>query len=208
MPFIHYFPAGHHVAADRGESAKSLNQAFARILEYFKLDITIELTDLIRKQTIATFNQLTEGHQDACQLLQTQYIEINKKIERLEERFIEEEINPDLYCKYAEKYRSEKKEIETHLLKASQQVSNLEECVDMAIGFATKLSFKWLSADYFTKQQIQFLIFPNGMSYNKQTDRCRTKRVNTVFAYIAYLKQLFSQEKSGIPELNLEFAAL
>lgn len=77
----------------------------------------------------------------------------------------------------------------------------------MVIGFATKLPFKWLSADYFTKQQIQFLIFPEGISHNKRTDGCRTKRVNTVFAYIAYLKQLFGQEKSGIPELNLEFAA-
>ena len=204
---IYYYKCN-TVGCGNNKSAKSLNHAFARILEYFKLDITVELIDLIRKQTIATFNQLTEGHQDAYQLLQTQYKEINKKIERLEERFIEEEIKPDLYSKYAEKYRSEKKEIEAHLLKASQQVSNLEECVDMAIGFATKLPFKWLSADYFTKQQIQFLIFPEGMSYDKQTDRCRTKRVNTVFAYIAYLKQLFSQEKSGIPELNLEFAAL
>jgi hypothetical protein len=68
--------------------------------------------------------------------LQTQYTEINKKIERLEERFIEEEINPDLYSKYAEKYRIERKEIEANLLKASKQVSNLEECVDIAIGFA------------------------------------------------------------------------
>jgi site-specific DNA recombinase len=70
------------------------------------------------------------------------------------------------------------------------------------------LPSKWLSADYFTKQQIQFLIFPEGISYNKQTDGCRTRRVNTVFAYIAYLKQVFTKEKSGIPELNLEFAAL
>ena len=204
---IHYYKCN-TVGCGNNKSAKSLNEAFARILEYFKIDINIELIDLIKKQAIATFNQLTKGNEDAYHLLQKEHLEINKKIERLDERYIEEEINGELYARYSEKYRAEKKEIEANLLKASQKVSNLEECVDTAIGFATKWPSKWLSADYFTKQRIQFLLFPEGMTYNKQTDECRTSRVNTVFAYIAYLKQVFAKEKSGIPELNLEFAAL
>jgi site-specific DNA recombinase len=74
--------------------------------------------------------------------------------------------------------------------------------------FCLKIAFKWLSADYFTKQQIQFLVFPEGISYNKKTDECRTTRINSVFSYIAHLQQGFTQKKSGIPELNLDYAAL
>jgi hypothetical protein len=33
----------------------------------------------------------------------------------------------------------------------------------MAMSFASKLPSKWLSADYLTKQQIQYLIFPEGI---------------------------------------------
>ena len=157
---------------------------------------------------VATFNQLTKGHDDEYQVLQKQFKELTEKINRLEERFIEEEVSADLYHKYLEKYTVEKKGLETSLLKASSQVSNLEECVDLAIAFASKMPFKWLSADYLAKQQIQFLVFPDGIRYNKKTDGCRTSRINVVFGYIARLMQDLTQQKSGIPELNLDYAAL
>lgn len=203
---IYYYKCN-TVGCGNNKSAKSLNQAFAGILEYFKLDVAVELIELIKTQTVTTFNQLTKGHEDAYQQLNQQYTDIKKKITRLEERFVEEEINADLYRTYSEKYRLEKKEIEENLRKASNKVSNLEECVDLAIDFCTKLPSKWLSADYFTKQQIQFLVFPEGMSYSKKNDECRTRRVNSIFGHIVHLKQVFGQEKSGIPELNLENAA-
>ena len=118
-----------------------------------------------------------------------------QKINRLEERFIEEEINADLYKKFSEKYVLEKREVEEHLLKASKQVSNLEECVDMTIDFTAKMPFKWQSANYYTKQQIQFLVFPEGIRYNRKTDQCRTTSVNAVFAYIAYVMHELTQQK-------------
>lgn len=204
---IHYYKCC-TIGCGNNKSAKSLNQTFANILEAFRLDVAKDLLTLIKNQTIATFNQLTKGQEDEHQLLQKQHKELTQKINRLEELYIEEEINADLYNKYAEKYTLEKKEIEQHLVNAAKQVSNLEECVDIAIGFASKLPFKWLSADYFTKQQIQFLVFPEGISYNKKTDECRTTRINSVFSYIAHLQQGLSQKKSGIPELNLDYAAL
>lgn len=93
-------------------------------------------------------------------------------------------------------------------MKASNRVSNLEECVEKAINFSSKLPSKWPTADYTNKQQIQFLFFPEGIRYNRQIDKCRTTRVNSVFAYIAHLKQDLIQQKRGIPELNLDYASL
>lgn len=36
-------------------------------------------------------------------------------------------------------------------------MSNLEECIETAINFARNLPAKWLSADYYTKQRLQFI---------------------------------------------------
>ncbi|MFA6945566.1 MAG: hypothetical protein WC220_06640 [Pedobacter sp.] len=177
-------------------------------MESFKLDIVSELIHLIKEQTVATFNQLTKGREDEYMLLQKQLNELNQRIMRLKERFITEDINRDLYLKYSEKYNIEKKEFEDNLMKASNRVPNLEECVEKAINFSSKLPSKWTTADYTTKQQIQFLFFPEGIRYNKKIDKCRTTRVNSVFAYIAHLKQDLSQQKRGIPELNLDYASL
>ncbi len=41
---------------------------------------------------------------------------------------------------------------------------------------------------YIAKQRIRFLLFPEGITYNKKTDECRTPRINSVFAYVAYFQ--------------------
>jgi len=132
--------------------------------------------------------------------LQQQYNSLNAKIERLEERYIEEEITAELYHKFSSKYKEEKREIEKKLLDATKQVSNLEECVEMTMGFASEMATRWHSADYSTKQDIQFLLFPQGISYDKKSDRCRTSRINIPLAYLAYFKQVILNDKRGIPD--------
>jgi site-specific DNA recombinase len=182
---IHYYKCN-TIGCGNNKSAATLNQRFATILEAFRLDVASDLLQLIKNQTVATFNQLTKGHEGEYAVLQKQHEELTEKVNRLEERFIDEEINSELYNNYSEKFSIEKKEIEKDLSKASKQVSNLEECVEVAISFASKLPSNWLSADYFTKHQIQFLVFPEGIMYNKKNDICRTNRINTVFAHIAH----------------------
>ena len=64
---------------------------------------------------IATFNQLTKNEEDNSIVLKELYTAITQKIERLKERSIEEKLSANLYKKYSDKYRHEKKEIETEL---------------------------------------------------------------------------------------------
>lgn len=189
------------------KNAKSLNQSFAKILEYFRLDIAEEILQLVKEQAVATFNQFTKDHEDEKQLLQKQLNDIDKKIERMEERYIEEEIKADLYNKYFEKYQVEKHQIECNLLKVSKKVSNLEKYINWVVKFASRLPSTWHSADYLTKQAIQFLVFPEGIFYNKQTDGCRTPHINILFSYVVYLQQVITKNKRGIPELGLDFAS-
>jgi site-specific DNA recombinase len=189
-------------------SASVLNERFASILNYFNLNISADVINLLKTQMIATFNQLTKDQQDSSKQLQMRLIELNSKIGRLEERFIEEEINAELYHKYYSKYVEEKKEMEREIDQGSNEVSNLDKCVDLAVNFASRMRLKWLSGDYAVRQQIQFLLFPEGINYDRKTDGCRTTRINNVFLYLAYLQQIMTKKKRGIPELNLNYASL
>jgi site-specific DNA recombinase len=204
---VHYYKCC-TIGCGNNRNANVLNERFASLLEVFRLDAASDLIQLIKTQMIATFNQLTKGNEETYGRLKQQYHDLNKKVERLEERFIEEEITGELYHKFLQRYTDEKRELEKHLLKASEQVSNLEQCVDTAIDFAVNMPSKWLSAGYFTKQRLQFLIFPEGITYNRETDQCRTNRINSVFVYIAYLKQLMVKKERGIPALQLDYASL
>jgi len=126
----------------------------------------------------------------------------------LEERLIAEELPSELYYKYVAKYNEEKEVIEEQLSKGAVQVSNLDACIDTALDFAINLPKKWLSASYHIKQRVQFLLFPEGMSYNRENDLSRTPRINSVFLYLAYLKQVMLKQERGIPALQLNYSSL
>ncbi|TBO39779.1 hypothetical protein [Pedobacter kyonggii] len=162
-----------------------LNNRFANILEVFKVSHAKDFLTLLKKQVVATFNQLSSGKQEDLEVLQKLHREIIGKVSRLEQRYIEEEIGSELYRKYKVKYDKERDNIEQNLMKLTSQVSNLENCVDLAIKFATELPLKWHSGDYHTKQQLQHLLFPLGITYDKKTDECRTEEINSVFLYLA-----------------------
>ena len=194
-------------ACNNNKSANSLNSHFENILHTFKVDGDKGMVEVVNQQAIAKFNEQTKGEQTDYKTLQAQHAEIIKKIDRLEERYIEEEIGSELYNKYRVRYKEEKEEIEKNLMKLSRQVSNLDGGVGFAMKFALELPLKWVSADYNTKKRIQFLLFPEGITYSKKTDECRTPRINSVFAYVAYFQQIASNKKRGIPELGLDFAS-
>jgi hypothetical protein len=137
------------------KSADVLHKTFASALEHFNMDFDKELLTLVKTQTIATFNQLTEAQREQHQQLEILHSEIGKKLIRLEERYIEEEIDIDLYRKYNQKYKAEQKQIEEKLLRAGKKVSNLDKCVELAMDFAANLRQNWLFADCLTKQKIQ-----------------------------------------------------
>lgn len=73
-----------------------------------------------------------------------------------------------MFDKYSSKYLQEKKTIEQLLASFGNQVSNLEKSLDAAFGYAGTLNTIWDTAVYIQKQQLQKLIFPERMFYNKK----------------------------------------
>lgn len=190
------------------KNANMLHERFADILQYFTLDFFPDTLKLLKQQVIATFNQYSQSHDNQLALLQNTVVELQKKIARLEERLIAEEIPSELYYKYSAVYNEERETAEQTLLEASQKKSNLGQCIDMAIDFAVNLPIRWRNADYNTKQRVQKMLFPFGVSYDKKNDVCRTEKINSIFLHFAHLKQVIKEEKRGIPELSMEFARL
>ena len=72
---------------------------------------------------------------------------------------------------------------------------------------ASKLASLWDSSDYADKQTLQKLVFPDGLSYCRKTNECRTLRVNSVFHYIADLTGISEQNKSGNITLSSDVPA-
>ncbi len=204
---IHYYKCNSK-GCGNNKNANQLHDKFKKILESFRMDDNPELVQLLTKQMTATFNQMTGQHREEEAVLLKRQEDIVRKVNRLEERFIEEEITSDLYNKYLAKYADEKKEIRQLLIKLPAGRSNLGECLEIALGFMRDMPYRWASGSYSVKQKIQFMLFPEGIRYSKKTEKCRTTRINSVFGLVTAKMQDYRQEKSGIPELNLNYAAL
>ena len=79
-----------------------------------------------------------------------------------------EEINRELYEKYIAIYKQEKKELETKLEMMSLNSSNLTNEIEAALNITMNIGDSWQKSDYNTKQKIQQLVYPEGISYNKE----------------------------------------
>ena len=87
-------------------------------------------------------------------------------------------------------------------------MSNLEKSLDVVLGYAGKLNTMWDSADYIQKQQLQKLIFPEGIYYSKKKDVCRTGRVNAVFLCMSQLAGVLEGNKKGETSFETNFPVL
>lgn len=188
--------------------ADSVHEKFTEHLIRYQLNINEDTARLIGLQMIATYNQLTKEKQDNKERIAKQLTEAEKKIQRLEERYINEEIDRDLFLRYKEKFITERREIEAKLVQSDSRVSNLEKLVEKVLHYATKLTYLWDLGGYAERQRIQFLVFPEGMTYNRKKDECRTPRVNSVFLYIAELARVLGKTKSGDITSNCHIPAL
>lgn len=187
--------------------ADVLHEAFRNALHSYTLAVNEDMQYLIKLQMTATYNHLTTDKQEQQGDLAKGLVEINKKIERLEERYILEEIDREMFTRYKEKFAAERTEIERNLTATGRGVSNLEKCLDKALYFASNLAPLWASSDYGEKQKLQFLVFPDGFVYDRKNDQCRTPRINSVFAYMASLARLSDQQKSGNSNQKVEVPA-
>ena len=187
--------------------ADDLHDAVKVILEEYTVDINEDYRKLIKAQTIVTYNQLNKDKEDLKATLEKELSEVEKKIERLEERYVLEEIDSSMFQKFKAKFNAERVEISKHLAKNGKQVSNLEGCIDYAITMASKLAAQWDSSDYGDKQSLQNLVFPEGMTYNRKKDKCRTPRVNSIFSYIVGLASISDKNKNGNITLSSDVPA-
>lgn len=186
-----------------------MNAAVAYHLKYavtllagYTLDVNEDYRQLLKLETIAAYNQLTEDSRVQEKEVELQLTEIDKKIRRLRDRHATEDIDREMYEEYKAKFQEERVAITEKLAQGGNRVSNLEKCVDEIINYASKLATTWALGGYAEKQKLQFSIFPEGILYNRKNDECRTPRVNEVFRRMADVVRNLGEKENGNNTFN------
>lgn len=196
---LYYYKCNHGSRCSCNVSAKQLHSLFEAILNEFNL--AKEDVEPLKAQLRKVYNALNskkEAHQQEYKL---KVRELEDKIERLEERFINEEIKADLYEKFSAKFRKEREELKAFVNLTLYSNSNLEKYLSRSLDFLVEFPSLWASSGYKEKQELQQTIFPEGIFYSKKNRETRTTKINSVFALIARQKGLVEERETGISEV-------
>jgi site-specific DNA recombinase len=191
LPFTGYKTKGNwYYKIKRGQypvnvSANKLNRLFVTLLSGY------EFKPVLRNQIEKTLKvklkeRLSELTKDSTQA-KKKIAEKKSLLEKVEYKFINDQISEEVYLKHVGKIREEIAELSKESEASIINGSNLENTVEKCLSIAQNISQSWLTADYESKQRLQKLIFPEGILYNKQNGVVRTPRVNSLFAAIPLL---------------------
>jgi len=161
-------------------SAKTLHEMFLEKLKAYEINPIF--SQLIKKQVVATFLQLSDKEFENDKVLRTQLTEERKKLDNLQENLGQGKVPMDIYQKFEPAYRQKITELEEELAKTSHDSSNLENQVKTAIDTASNLLNFWKLSDYRWKRQLQSLVFPAGIQYFKQNNTVLTPEINPIFS--------------------------
>jgi len=188
-PFTGYQQKGIFYCKTRAKGSKvnananQLNEIFKEELKKFSLEkqLIYRLNEMVLPIVESKFQDQLKWEVS----LKKQVAELKTKLNKLHERYIDGDFDKTVYFDFKQKYEVQLREIEVAIAQPNQISSNLEKVVSKGIKLATNPSQLWDTADFKNKQQLQKLVFPEGMFYNKQNNTVRTPRVNSIIALIA-----------------------
>lgn len=187
------------------KSADQLHELFLEKLSSYRLEP--KYAEVLKDVMTYTYDQQTNELRENEAKVKKQLTIIKDKIESIEERFAIGEIDARIFEKYSTKFTKQKVQLEEQLKDSTISSSNLSKAMDKAIKMSTKLSKLWVSGNLVQKSKLQKLVFPDGMAYDKQTDKVQTKRVNSIFAAIPLISDYMSKKKNGEPIDSDKFSA-
>lgn len=178
------------------QNAKAINDNFIDFLENYQ--IKEHLVEPFLVMMAKAFDKLNDTNKEQLTDLQTNMVEIQKKIDKLEEKyFIMEEMSEETYRKLMSKYGEEKAKNLSTLESCGQSCSNYNQYLSNALLFSRKLATVWASGNIPEKEKVQKAIFPDGVLYNRKNQSFRTEKVNEVFEAIASLNSVSDEMEKG-----------
>ena len=151
----------------------------------------------IREQLYFRVEQLTQNNRNQEKLLKERLKEIETKIEKAQEKHFLGEIDSGVYEKFMLSYRQEKSQILMEIQKLGKKSSNLDKFIDKFLEMLSELPNLWDSGTLKAKEQLQHLVFPEGVFYDRQSDQVRTSRINTLFVITKRISDIYEAMKKG-----------
>lgn len=188
------------------KNAEKMHELFIEYLKSFSSDPKNH--EPLTMQLKLTFEYMNKQNESNHHLLDTKLKEANDKLHKVQERFALGEIDKEIYDRVSGKLKEEKEAVERESANAEIKLSNLDKYADHTMQMAENLGKMWDSPDFSVQQHLQYLLFPEGVSYDWKNHVYRTPKVNSVFTLIAGLSRDYEEKKVGQIDLDVYLSDL
>ncbi len=166
------------------KSAEKLNKKFGDMLENFS--ISDEYMPAIQFELERLNTDSSKDKMEQKTSLERELAVVEKKIEDAEESLLLNKVTTAVFEKFISRYQQERRTINEQLIKCTKSISNLPEAISLVLDFSRKLNTAWSSANVTQKEELQKLIFPEGIVYEKEKGAFRTPKINFIFQLITH----------------------
>ena len=192
---IHYYKC-RTIGCKCNQNAENINENFVAFLAGY--EIAPELVAPFLSKMAGAFDKLNHSNKEQSTELKSNLAEVQKKIDKLEEKyFIVEEMSEETYKKLMSKYSEEKATIASSLEISDNNCSNYNQYLSNVLGLSRRFATAWASGNIPLKEKLQKSVFPKGVVYNRRKEAFRTDEVNFVFRSIADLNSVPADDKEG-----------
>ena len=190
-----YYYKCNKIGCKCNRSAKGMHSLYSDFLKSYQIDQ--ESCGLLKEQLLMTYEFLTKSEQETKDVSRQRLNELQNKLNQLEERFAYGEIDRDIFEKVAGKLKQEIQSLSGDPEPSKNKLSNPSEFIDHSLEICSNLSSLWVSGGYDQKVQLQDLLFPGGILFDKQKENYRTEKVNSVLELTHSFTQTLKQNKNG-----------
>ena len=196
---LHYYKCN-KIGCKCNKSAKHLHTRFQELLSIFQTNQIY--IPALRDRLLEVYDEVIEKSSVNTKEIKTKLTEVKEKIEKIEERFAYGEIDREIYEKISGKLKTEMTELMIQIDKSSLILSNPLDVVNKTLEITSNLVNLWLSGGSKEKKDIQNLLFPKGISYDREIDNYRTDEVNPILLLTHSFSEGLGGNKKGQREKN------
>lgn len=130
--------------------------------------------------------------------------ELKQTVKDVKVRYGLGKIPEDVYTDTIDSLNSDLDDITLELQDCSRDLSNLDSKVGEIVAICCKLGELWGGGDFYFRQKLQKLVYPDGIFFDKKKGVYRTENENEVFKIFRRISDTYKEEAtSSIPTCRL-----
>lgn len=177
----------------KNRNQKEMHESFAKFIGGYEVNPAAEAH--IRKVMTYMFLDQNKSLFEQQEAYRKELQKVEETIEQLEERLARAQVTLEVFEKYRGKFEQERRDALQKIEECSITGSNLEKCIEWTLAQSRNLRERWFSGLDSERVVLQNVIFPDGVTYDRQKGTFLTNRVNTLFSPIPEIVRHSERQK-------------